>query len=744
MKKVVSIFLMALSLIFTTNLLMAQVEKAALQTNAEKVSLLQPVENVQDVGKPIPPAPTEAILYSQLAPWNGNLSTAQDFLDFAADANVADDFIVPTGETWDINAVKWVGGYYNGTGPLVSVNIAFYNDATGSPNPTPITSFNIASYTFANNQFIAALPSTVSLTEGTYWISIQGVMAFGSGGQYGFGPNDNTAPINNPMHRKDIEGYWGWLPTNTWVPVTDPSIGNTSDFDMCFELLDAVPQDPILVSDPESPFAFGNVALNNTVTQTFTLQNIGGGVINISAITLDATSDAAFSITNISTLPAALPPDAVTFDIEFTPTAEGIVTATVNITEDLTDGITTIQISGKGVIPPSNDDCANPIAITGPYPQTVSGSTVDATPDCFPDYSVWYTVDLPYDLNLVTIDFCPTATNLGTELNSVYPYLGVDCSCAFFNFSNLVWDCGGLTAPSYEFLFIGGPGTATLPIAVRNAATDSWEVDFEVIVDVQPYVSVDLTVFLEGPYAGGGMMNTDLNDGGYLPLNQPYNPALPYYDNGAPEWLYSGTENVAAIPSADIVDWVYIQLRDANDAATATSASTVADAAVFLTSSGKIVDLDGTSRVAFGLLASDIGKGLYAVVYHRNHLGIISNNALTLSGPSFVYDFSSGETQVYGGTNGHKQLEPGVWGMVAADGNGNGLVQNTDETAVWKLDLGGSGYQGGDFNMNGLTQNTDETDTWKPNLGAGGQVPAKAEEINLIQQNTGYESQIPD
>jgi hypothetical protein len=74
--------------------------------------------------------------------------------------------------------------------------------------------------------------------------------------------------------------------------------------------------------------------------------------------------------------------------------------------------------------------------------------------------------------------------------------------------------------------------------------------------------------------------------------------------------------------------------------------------------------------------------------------------------------------------------------MVAADGNGNGLIQNTDETAVWKVDLGSSGYRGGDFNLNGLVQNTDETNYWKVNLGAGGQTPGK---IN----QTGYQSQVP-
>jgi hypothetical protein len=663
-----------------------------------------------------------------MASWDGtSLNNCQDFETAydAYDNNAADDFIVTAG-TWDINAVRWIGGIWNGPGTpadAVGYNIAFYTDNAGAPSETPIagTEFYVTAYTYANNEYLAELPSTVSLADGTYWISIQGVVNYEAVGQYGWAPIANAAPINGYFHRKDIGGVWGG--SGLWEPCTAPAWGATEDFDLCFELLDEMPQDPIL-TDPASPFAFGNVAIGNTVSQTFTLQNIGGVTITISDISLDASSDAAFTITNLSTLPGSLPPDAISFGIEFTPTAYGVVNAIVNITEDLTDGITTIDISGKGVVPPANDDCAGAISISGSFPQTVSGSTLDALPSCiYNNYTIWYAIDLPYDLNNVSISFCPTPDNGGATINSINdPYLWVDCSCASaYDITNFYgWTCpSSLGAPAFDYEFL--PGPAVLYFAVGFPT----EMDFEFEIDVQPYISLDLTVMLEGPYSGGGIMSTDLNSGGYLPLVQPYNPALPYYDNATPEWLYSGTQTVTAIPSPDIVDWVYIQLRDANDAATATSETIIANAVGFLTSNGQVVDLDGSSRIAFGTLVSSIDKGLFAVIYHWNHLGVISNNALTLSGPAYTYDFSSDETQVYGGTNGYKQLETGVWGMVAADGNGNGLVQNTDETAVWKANLGSSGYQGGDFDLNGLTQNTDETNFWKPNLGGGGQILAK-------------------
>ncbi|MCB2219846.1 MAG: Ig-like domain-containing protein [Bacteroidetes bacterium] len=246
--------------------------------------------------------------------------------------------------------------------------------------------------------------------------------------------------------------------------------------------------------------------------------------------------------------------------------------------------------------------------------------------------------------------------------------------------------------------------------------------------------TVNLKVFMEGPYnTSTDLMETTLNSFNYIPLAQPFNPSLPYYDNASPVWRYTGSESVGAIP-ANVTDWVLVQLRDATSPANATSATIVEQKAAFVLNTGVVVGLNGIDPLLF---TAAISENLYVVIFHRNHLGVISASELTLSGGSYSWDFTTGSGQAYGGINGHKQLEPGVWGMISADGNGNGLIQNTDETAVWKVDLGQSGYKGGDFNLNGLVQNTDETNYWKVNLGAGGQTPGKS-------NNTGYQSQVPE
>lgn len=236
-----------------------------------------------------------------------------------------------------------------------------------------------------------------------------------------------------------------------------------------------------------------------------------------------------------------------------------------------------------------------------------------------------------------------------------------------------------------------------------------------------PAITLDLKVFLEGPYETGmgGLMKTNLLSGGYLPLNQPFNPALPYYGNPNPSWFYAGTESVASLP-ANVVDWVLVEIRDAVSANSATSSTSEAKKALFLLNNGQIVELDGVSLPQFTVTIDD---GLFVVVYHRNHLSVINDNPMSGIGNTYAYDFSSSASQVFGGTNAHTEVEPGVWAMFGGDGNGDKNANNGDKINVWTVDVGLSGYLAGDFSCDGQCSNQDKVDVWVPNAGASSQVP---------------------
>ena len=72
-----------------------------------------------------------------------------------------------------------------------------------------------------------------------------------------------------------------------------------------------------------------------------------------------------------------------------------------------------------------------------------------------------------------------------------------------------------------------------------------------------------------------------------------------------------------------------------------------------------------------------------------------------------------------GGRYSQNELTTGVWGMIAADGNADGQVDNNDKNDVWLIDNGYTGYFGGDFNMDSEVDIDDKIVMWEFNSGKG-------------------------
>ncbi|MEZ5197241.1 MAG: FISUMP domain-containing protein [Bacteroidales bacterium] len=201
-------------------------------------------------------------------------------------------------------------------------------------------------------------------------------------------------------------------------------------------------------------------------------------------------------------------------------------------------------------------------------------------------------------------------------------------------------------------------------------------------------------------------LTTDL-----LPMDQPYNH-LP--------WDYPGDESFQIPPNNAITDWVLIELRETEgDPSTAGIDSRISMIAGYVLNDGSVISQDGTSNLYFNL---SINENLYVVIHHRNHLSIMSANPLIKSNGVYTYDFTTSADQAYG-ENSQKELASGVWGMYAADGNADGIVDELDKSEVWLLDAGKSGYLPGDYNLDGETNNPDKNDIWEPNVGKITQIP---------------------
>ncbi|MBN1338830.1 MAG: hypothetical protein JXA03_05865 [Bacteroidales bacterium] len=213
-----------------------------------------------------------------------------------------------------------------------------------------------------------------------------------------------------------------------------------------------------------------------------------------------------------------------------------------------------------------------------------------------------------------------------------------------------------------------------------------------------------------GGVFNGAAMEPYLNQKGYLPLSHPYN-IWP--------WNYNGAENVAAIPNPDIIDWVLLELRESSgDVYTATHQTIVERKACFIKNDGSLVALNGASRV---ISDHTYTSNVYAVIYHRNHLGIMAGSPLEVRDGSFFCDLTK-SSGIHGGFLGTIQFTGDTYAMVPGNGDSNTQVANPDKNDIWKPQSGLSGYNNGDFNLDGEVDNSDKIDIWEPNCGKGSQV----------------------
>ncbi len=249
-------------------------------------------------------------------------------------------------------------------------------------------------------------------------------------------------------------------------------------------------------------------------------------------------------------------------------------------------------------------------------------------------------------------------------------------------------------------------GTYNATINISNNDPDEPQIIVPCTMIVSNGMNVSIKAIMEGPF-NVSAMGTGINT--ILPVSQPYNTA---------PWNYSGSELVAAMP-ANVVDWVLVELRDASVAANATLATRIARKAGLLLSNGNIVSTNGTSPLFF---ENGISNSLFVVVHHRNHLPVLSANAVGLSGGNYTYDFSTSSGQAFG-TASQKQLAAGIWGMYAGDANGSGLIDDNDLIPGWKTNAGKTGLYPADLNFDRQVNNRDKDGYWYPNKGKGTNVP---------------------
>lgn len=228
---------------------------------------------------------------------------------------------------------------------------------------------------------------------------------------------------------------------------------------------------------------------------------------------------------------------------------------------------------------------------------------------------------------------------------------------------------------------------------------------------------INAKVFLQGAYdSTASLMRDSLRRKNLIPTVEPYSGIAGFTHIGSGGNETASSLIVGSAATADnnaIVDWIFLQLHDAN------TGNIICTKSALLQRDGDIVDTDGISPVN---MVGNLPGNYYLSIRHRNHLGVKSQNLLTLyRNTSFPYDFTTSLSQAFAGSVTNTPmtlLKNSVYGMWAGNANADNYINivggNTTNNDYLKLlnKLGTSTnminnvYENEDLNLDGVIRMT--------------------------------------
>ena len=321
-----------------------------------------------------------------------------------------------------------------------------------------------------------------------------------------------------------------------------------------------------------------------------------------------------------------------------------------------------------------------------------------------------------YSINAADTNGCNTYDS--TYINIINESIIQNDTTIQFGDSIMLTIGNGKIGKDYTYLWSTGATSPSITVGPEQSTTYfveitdgiNWCTD-SVHIEVAHGHYFDLKVFLEGPFQDDQMIQ-NLNELGYIPLNQPY--------EGFP-WYYSGDESIDEITNYKIVDWILVELRETSDSViNATEETIIGRKAGLLLNDGSITDLDGSSLLKVNFQIED---QVYIVIWHRNHLGIISSLPAVQNKGYYSYDFTESQKSTYGGTASVRHLGNNIWGLRGGNGLGDGQIDSKDKNDVWINQINTSGYLAGDYDMDGLVSMEDKYYVWRHNAGRAELIP---------------------
>src|SRR6185437_7751182 len=198
-----------------------------------------------------------------------------------------------------------------------------------------------------------------------------------------------------------------------------------------------------------------------------------------------------------------------------------------------------------------------------------------------------------------------TETGINGSLNTSAKYLTSDIS--------------GTESNLKPYLFNGTDWSST--VGTINTATNTISFPISIasanITAMDKFDLLKSKMFLQGAYnSSTHLMIDNLRTGGLIPTSDPYststyNGAFARVNDAVTETIDPSILNDQPLQGNNIVDWVFLELRNGHTVLQTRSALVQRD--------GDIVDVDGKSPVTF----NNVNNGNYTIaVRHRNHLGL--------------------------------------------------------------------------------------------------------------------------
>lgn len=328
----------------------------------------------------------------------------------------------------------------------------------------------------------------------------------------------------------------------------------------------------------------------------------------------------------------------------------------------------------------------------------------DGTPDCY-DKCCSGSDDLDLDGNGVP-DACdayadavddianaPTfsPTNINVLANDDFGADGAgSVSIAYppANGTAVVNDNGTPADPSDDYIiYTSNPGFTgedifRYRICDNNGSCD----DATVTVTVSNFVRLQARLLLQGALLDSPdtLMRDTLRRANLLPTSEPYTGLSGFtHVNGGGGESITDASVFNDFGANSIVDWIFVELRDANNPATV-----VATRSALLQRDGDVVDTDGTSPLAF--TQSSPGS-YYIAVRHRNHLGTMTAASIALSATPAVVDFTNTNLDLWNNTPAFDGREQVIIGSKYALWAGNANIdksvifagQNNDKETIF-------------------------------------------------------------